>query len=230
MSKLSLMVGAEDSRAWSTHNGRATRGKTNSCACTKYFIGGSNQVLGVIKMVESSETQASCQGLVLRGVAVGLMCAMLYGGLILLSSGLSSDRALTFYLGPKWTVASILMPTMVALGAMVGYAISVIRRTAKRESELGIASCFVGAVVMLLQLEVVAAVALGVTDNQGILYALAIPFFVNCIGAPIGLVLAVLGFLQRGRNRKFAVVGLCLTLIGPVAFILFLALETSLLR
>lgn len=181
-------------------------------------------------MVESIETQASCRGLVLRGVAVGLMCSILYGGLILLSSALSSERVLTFYLGPKWTVASILMLTIVALGAMVGYGIWFIRRTAKSESELGIVSCFIGAVMLLLQFDVVAAVALGVTDNQGILYALAIPFLVNCIGAPIALVFAVLGFLQRDRNRKFAAVGLCLTLIGPVAFILFLALETSLLR
>ncbi len=111
------------------------------------------------------------------------------------------------------------MTTIVALGAMTGYATCFIRRTAKRESEFGIAACFVGAVMLLLHLDVVAAVRLGVVDNQGTLYALGIPLIVSCIGAPIGLVLALLGFVQPNRNRRFAAVGLGLTLVAPVTFV-----------
>jgi len=98
-----------------------------------------------------------------------------------------------------------------------------------KHAEFGIAACLVGGVMLLIQLGVVAAVALGVKDNQGIVYSLAIPFFVNCVGAPIGLVLALFGFLQPSRNRWHATLGLCLTLVGPIAFVVFLATKTSLL-
>ena len=154
----------------------------------------------------------------------------MYLGVLGFFGGSGLENFLTLYLGPRRTVASLLILTIVVLGAMSGYAAWFMRREPRKESVLGIASCFVGAVMLLVQLDVMAAVALGVTDNQGILYALGIPAIVYCGGVPLGLLLAVTGLFQRDQKRKCAVIGLCLTLVGPMLFILFLAVGTSLLR
>jgi hypothetical protein len=79
--------------------------------------------------------------------------------------------------------------------------------------------------MLIIQLVVLSAVVLGVKDNQGIIYAVAVPFFMYCIGVPLGVITASIGFLQRGRNRTFAKIGFALTLTGQLVFALFITVH-----
>jgi hypothetical protein len=81
--------------------------------------------------------------------------------------------------------------------------------------------------MLVMQLGVIAAVLLGITDNQGIIYALTIPLATYAVGVPLGLVLAVIGFFQPNRKRTYAKLGSCLSLAGPILFLLFLLVITS---
>ncbi len=94
-----------------------------------------------------------------------------------------------------------------------------------RHSEFGLASSFLGGAMLIIQLVVLSAVVLGVKDNQGIIYAVAVPFFMYCIGVPLWVTTASIGFLQRGRNRTFAKIGFALTLTGPLVFALFITVH-----
>lgn len=96
---------------------------------------------------------------------------------------------------------------------------------AQKPSEFGVASTFVGAAMLVTQLVVLSAVILGFRDNQGIIYALSIPFVMYCIGLPLGLIAAIIAFVQPQRDRKFAKIGVVLTLAGPVIFALFIAAQ-----
>jgi hypothetical protein len=132
----------------------------------------------------------------------------------------------------RHTVASLLFLTIVVLGAMSWCAVWFMRREPGKESELGIASCFVGAAMLVLQLDVFAAVALGVRDSEGIMYVPYISVIIYLFGIPLGLLLAGCGFLQPNRKRKYAVIGLCLTLGVPTFFVCtaFCSFIWSLLR
>jgi hypothetical protein len=88
---------------------------------------------------------------------------------------------------------------------------------------MGIASCFVGSVMLLIQMAVIAAAVAGVQDNQGTLYAFFVPFFTYVAGIPIGLLLALIGFIQRSQKHTAAVLGLLLTLAGPIVFLVSIA-------
>lgn len=96
---------------------------------------------------------------------------------------------------------------------------------APRHSEFGIASAFAGGAMMLVQLGVLAAVLRGVKDNQGVIYAVSIPFFMYCVGVPLGLLAACIGFIQPRRDRRYAVLGVVLTLAGPLLFAIFVAVQ-----
>jgi hypothetical protein len=65
-----------------------------------------------------------------------------------------------------------------------------------KHSALGKASCFVGGGMLLVQFGIMAAVALGVRDNQGTVYAFWIPFLMYVFGVPVGLILALGGAVQ----------------------------------
>ncbi len=93
-----------------------------------------------------------------------------------------------------------------------------------RHSEFGLASSFLGGAMLIIQLVVLSAVVLGVKDNQGIIYAVAVPFFMYCIGV-LGVTTAGIGFLQRRRNRMLAKIGFALTLTGPLVFALFITVH-----
>lgn len=88
----------------------------------------------------------------------------------------------------------------------------------RKASVTGLAACLVGAVMLLVQVGVLAAVALGVKDNQGTIYAISIPFVMYLLGVPLGLLLAGLGLAQPERKKSPAVLGIVLTLSGPALF------------
>ena len=91
-----------------------------------------------------------------------------------------------------------------------------------KPAAMGIASCIIGGVLLLIQVGVLGAVMVGVQDNQGIIYAFSVPFFSYLIGVPLGLSLAIIAFLQPNRSRTAAKLGLLLTLTGPLIFLAFL--------
>jgi CHASE2 domain-containing sensor protein len=95
----------------------------------------------------------------------------------------------------------------------------------RKPSYFGIASSLVGGILVVIQGSVLAALLRGVKDNQGIIYAFSIPFVAYCIGVPLGLLLATIGFLQRNRRRTFPVLGLVLTLTGPLVFVVIIAVQ-----
>ena len=96
---------------------------------------------------------------------------------------------------------------------------------AHKHSEFGVASTLIGGVMAIVQLVVLSAVFLGVTDNQGIVYALTIPLIMYCVGVPLGLLAAIIGFIQPRRQRKYAKLGVALTLVGPLMFLIFFAVQ-----
>ena len=96
-----------------------------------------------------------------------------------------------------------------------------------RHSELGVTSTFIGGAMILIQLGVLSAVFLGIKDNQGVIYAVAIPFIMYCIGVPLGLLTAFIGCLQPRRDRKYAMIGVVSTLAGPVLFAVFIAVQVT---
>ena len=87
-----------------------------------------------------------------------------------------------------------------------------------KHSAVGFLSCLVGGLMLLVQFGVIAAVAQGVRDSQGIIYALTIPFFMYLVGVPLGCGLGIMGLRQAERRWLFSVLGLCLTLTGPLLF------------
>lgn len=91
------------------------------------------------------------------------------------------------------------------------------RSTPHRHAEFGVASTCIGCAMLAIQLGVLSAVLLG-KDNQGIIYAVTIPFAMYCIGVPLGLVTAAIGLAQPRRDRRFAKLGIALTLAGPFLF------------
>jgi hypothetical protein len=93
-------------------------------------------------------------------------------------------------------------------------------------SEFGIAACIVGFAMIAVQLSVLTAVFLGIKDNTGIIYAASIPFIMYLLGVPIGLLAALIGFIQPRRHRKFAKLGVALTLTGPLVFAVFFAVQS----
>jgi hypothetical protein len=95
----------------------------------------------------------------------------------------------------------------------------------RKHSEFGAASMLVGGMMIVVQLGVLTAVFLGITDSLGIGYALAIPIPMYCVGLPLGLLAAIIGFLQPRRHRKYAKIGVALTLTRPLIFVLFFAVQ-----
>ena len=98
---------------------------------------------------------------------------------------------------------------------------------ALKQSEFGFASTFVGAAMLVIQLAVLSAVILGIKDNQGVIYAVSIPFVMYSFGVPLGLLAAIIGFIQPRRDRKLAKLGLALTLAGPGVFAIFIAVQVN---
>jgi hypothetical protein len=94
-----------------------------------------------------------------------------------------------------------------------------------QQSEFGIASSCIGAAMLVVQLAVLSAVLLGIRDNQGFIYAVSIPAVMYVFGVPIGLLASVIGFLQPRRSRRYAKLGLALTLAGPLVFALFIGVQ-----
>jgi FtsH-binding integral membrane protein len=97
----------------------------------------------------------------------------------------------------------------------------------QRQSEFGVASTFVGGAMLLVQLGILSAMFLGIKDNQGVIYAVAIPFVMYCIGVPLGLLAAVIGSAQPKRHRKYAMLGIVSTLAGPLLFAIFVAVQVT---
>lgn len=93
-----------------------------------------------------------------------------------------------------------------------------------KHSALGKASCFVGGAMLLVQFGIMAAVALGVRDNQGHVYAFWIPLFMYALGVPVGLLLALGGAVQDPKSTKL---GTRLTLVGPLVFILYVLITLA---
>jgi hypothetical protein len=92
-------------------------------------------------------------------------------------------------------------------------------RTPLEHSKLGAASCCIGGLMILIQIAILAAVAAGMKDNQGIIYAFAIPIWMYLLGVPLGLIFSVGGMVQRKRDPTLAVLGAGLTLAGPLFFV-----------
>lgn len=105
--------------------------------------------------------------------------------------------------------------------------ISCNEKETQKHSEFGVASTFIGGAMLSVQLVVLSVVFLGIKDNQGIIYAGSIPFVMYCIGVPLGLLAAIIGFIQPRRNRKFANIGVALTFAGPAVFVLFIAVQSQ---
>jgi hypothetical protein len=107
------------------------------------------------------------------------------------------------------------------------------RRHVPRSDDLGeqfpfcaIGTCIIGGIMLTVQLGVFLAVFLGVRDNQGIIYAVAIPFLTDCVGLPVALSLAIRACLRRERRRAVWA-GIWLTFSGPLMYALFVFIRTS---
>ncbi len=87
------------------------------------------------------------------------------------------------------------------------------------QSRMGIAASIVGATMLATQLGILAAVAMGVKDNQGVIFAFSIPAVMYLVGVPLGLVTAAIGFVQKNRKLTAAKWGLVLTLLSPLVFL-----------
>jgi hypothetical protein len=96
--------------------------------------------------------------------------------------------------------------------------------TLLKHSRLGIASCCVGSLMILIQIAILVAVATGVKDNQGTIYAFFIPLWMYLLGVPAGLTCAIAGMVQRRRDPTLAILGVGLTLAGPLFFVVSLVL------
>ncbi len=94
-----------------------------------------------------------------------------------------------------------------------------------KPSEFGIASMCIGFAMLVVQLGVLFAVLIGIKDNQGYIYAAGIPAVMYFFGVPIGLLASIIGFLQPRRSRRYAKLGLALSLSGPLVFALFIAIQ-----
>ena len=92
-------------------------------------------------------------------------------------------------------------------------------------SWLSLVSCLVGVGMLIIQFMVLFAVLVGVKDSQGIIYALTLPFFMYCIGVPVGFLTAMGGLMQRNRDRSYGRLGLALTIAGPLVYALFLMVQ-----
>ncbi len=92
-----------------------------------------------------------------------------------------------------------------------------------KQPSMGIASCIVAGVMLLIQVGVILATAANLHDNQGIIYAFSVPFVTYLIGVPLGLLLALAGLLQRAQKHTASLVGFLLTLAGPVVFLVSVA-------